>query len=65
MGDVGMMNYASVGQHNCSPSVIRAMSDLDKHRIRVNAVALGFLATQLVGAGICLDRTGAEATAAT
>jgi NAD(P)-dependent dehydrogenase (short-subunit alcohol dehydrogenase family) len=40
-------------------------ADLAKHRIRVNAVVPGFIATQIFGSGFGLDRAGAEAMAAT
>jgi NAD(P)-dependent dehydrogenase (short-subunit alcohol dehydrogenase family) len=61
--------YAPVAYSTAKAAVLHfskvAAADLAKHRIRVNAVVPGFIATQIFGSGFGLDRAGAEAMAAT
>jgi len=61
--------YAPVAYSTAKAAVLHfskvTAADLAKHRIRVNAVVPGFIATQIFGTGFGLDRAGAEAMAAT
>jgi NAD(P)-dependent dehydrogenase (short-subunit alcohol dehydrogenase family) len=61
--------YAPVAYSTAKAAVLHfskvTAADLARHRIRVNAVVPGFIATQIFGTGFGLDRAGAEAMAAT
>jgi NAD(P)-dependent dehydrogenase (short-subunit alcohol dehydrogenase family) len=61
--------YAPVAYSTAKAAVLHfskvTAADLAKHRIRVNAVVPGFIATPIFGTGFGLDRAGAEAMAAT
>ena len=61
--------YAPVAYSTAKAAVLHfskvTAADLAPHRIRVNAVVPGFIATPIFGTGFGLDRAGAEAMAAT
>jgi NAD(P)-dependent dehydrogenase (short-subunit alcohol dehydrogenase family) len=61
--------YAPVAYSTAKAAVLHfsrvTAADLAKHRIRVNAVVPGFIATGIFGTGFGLDRAGAEAMAET
>jgi NAD(P)-dependent dehydrogenase (short-subunit alcohol dehydrogenase family) len=61
--------YAPVAYSTAKAAVLHfskvAAADLAKHRIRVNAVVPGFIATSIFGSGFGLDREAASRMAAT
>jgi NAD(P)-dependent dehydrogenase (short-subunit alcohol dehydrogenase family) len=61
--------YAPLAYSTAKAAVLHftkvAAADLAKHRIRVNAVVPGFIATSIFGAGFGLDRDAAQRMAAT
>jgi len=61
--------YAPVAYSTAKAAVLHfskvTAADLARHRIRVNAVVPGFIATSIFGAGHGLDRAGREEMAAT
>jgi NAD(P)-dependent dehydrogenase (short-subunit alcohol dehydrogenase family) len=61
--------YAPIAYSTAKAAVLHftkvAAADLAKHRVRVNAVVPGFIATPIFGAGFGLDREAAQRMAAT
>ena len=61
--------YAPVAYSTAKAAVLHfsklCAADLARHRIRVNAVVPGFIATPIFGSGFGLDRTAAQQMAAT